>query len=83
MRFIVADLFKQNCKITGSFENHFQGVDLYTLGELIDKQPSACDPDKVVEQFYEKQNESRYIHRQDDWNNGIGQAIDIVKAGGI
>lgn len=40
MRLIDADLLKQNCKVTGEFNNNFQGVDLITLGEVIDKQPT-------------------------------------------
>lgn len=54
MRLIDADLLKEKCKITGEFMNNFQCVDLVTLGSVIDAQPTAYDPDKVVEQLEER-----------------------------
>ena len=38
----------------------------------------------VMQRFIDEieQSKNRYIHCQDDWNNGIDQAIEIVKAGG-
>lgn len=51
MRLIDADVLKDNCKITGSFDNHFQCVDLITLGSVIDHQPTAYDVDAVVKQI--------------------------------
>lgn len=53
-RLIDADLLKKNCKCTGTFESNFQCVSLKTLGEVIDAQPTAYDPDKVVHQLEER-----------------------------
>ena len=50
-RLIDADLLKKNCKCTGTFESNFQCVSLKTLGEVIDAQPTAYDPDRVVAQL--------------------------------
>ena len=51
MRLIDADLLKQNCKCTGGFNDNFMCVDLITLAQVIDNQPTAFDVDKVVEQL--------------------------------
>ena len=40
-RLIDADLLKKNCKITGEFDNHFVCVDLVTLGQVVDNQPTV------------------------------------------
>ena len=45
------DLLKQNCKCTGGFNDNFMCVDLITLAQVIDNQPTAFDVDKVVEQL--------------------------------
>ena len=50
-RLIDADLLKKNCKCTGTFESNFQCVSLKTLGDVIDAQPTAYDPNKVVQQL--------------------------------
>ena len=51
MRLIDADLLKQNCKCTGGFNDNFMCVDLITLAQVIDNQPTAYDVDKVVEKL--------------------------------
>ena len=63
MRLIDADLLKQNCKCTGGFKDNFMCVDLITLAQVIDNQPTAFDVDKVVEQLekYRENFESRGI----------------------
>lgn len=53
MRLIDADLLKQNCKCTGEFEDNFKGVDLITLANVIDAQPTAYDVDEVVKEVKE------------------------------
>ena len=50
-RLIDADLLKQNCKCTGGFNDNFMCVDLITLAEVIDNQPTAFDTEKVVEEI--------------------------------
>lgn len=70
MRIIDADLLKQNCKITGEFNNNFQCVDLITLGEVIDKQPTVNEwklikddppPDNVEVLFKKKKDGKKYV----------------------
>lgn len=46
-RLIDAELLKQNCKITGGFSDNFVMVELKTLGEIIDQQPTV-DAAEVV-----------------------------------
>ena len=53
MRLIDADLLKQNCKCTGEFEDNFKGVDLITLANVIDAQPTAYNVDEVVKEVKE------------------------------
>lgn len=79
-RLIDADLLKKNCKCTGTFESNFQCVSLKTLGEVIDAQPTAYDPDKVVKQL-EAEFKKYY---GENWNKApyLVKAIEIVKAGG-
>ena len=54
MRLIDADMLKANCKYNREFQDRFKDVDLITLPELIDAQPTAYDQDKVVKQIEEK-----------------------------
>lgn len=86
MRLIDADLLKQNCKCTGEFEDNFKGVDLITLANVIDAQPTAYDVDEVVaelESEYDNipfQYENNY---EDGFSDGLLKAIDIVRKGGV
>ena len=80
MRLIDADLLKKNCKCTGKFESNFQCVALKTLGDVIDKQPTVYDVDKVVEQLEEK---CFSPHDYAGYVIDIETAIEIVKAGGM
>lgn len=82
MRLIDADLLKQNCKITGEFNNNFQCVDLITLGAVIDNQPTAYDADKVVEQL-ENYIEDAKSKGDYSYIKPFQMAIEIVKAGGV
>ena len=83
-RLIDADLLKQNCKCTGGVNDNFMCVDLITLAKVIDNQPTAYDPDKVLEQLWDASFErfgcdtgmgGELVVNMDD-------AIEIVKAGG-
>lgn len=80
-RLIDEDLLKKNCKCTGTFENNFQCVSLKTLGEVIDTQPTAYDPDKVVDQLNDK---FRVVRTDEDleWNRAMDEEITIVNGGG-
>jgi len=79
MRIIDADLLKQNCKITGEFNNNFQCVDLITLGEVIDKQPTVNEwrlikddlpPDNVEVLFKKKKDGKKYVGFKRTYNYG-------------
>ena len=97
MRLIDADLLKQNCKCTGGFNDNFMCVDLITLAQVIDNQPTAFDTEKVVEQLEEERELSyadfdRYVEEvsqcldaeyDDFFHRGLERAIKIVKGGGI
>ena len=86
MRLIDAEKLKENCKITGEFENNFQCVDLVTLGYVIDNQTTAYDVDKVVaelerKKFIEQETILSDVHQ--GFNAGLSMAIQIVKGGGV
>ena len=91
MRLIDADLLKQNCKITGEFDNHFQCVDLITLGSVIDHQPPAYDVNAVVSEIRKKQRDAMSVKANMDVNKdfykgleyGYEIAIDVVRNGGV
>ena len=83
MRLIDADKFKS--QIAGmAISNNYHANKANALCELIDAQPTAYDPDKVVEQL-EKVAFERY------GNDGMGgemvvnmdDVIKIVKGGGV
>lgn len=83
MRLIDADTFKS--QIAGmAISNNYPANKANALCELIDAQPTAYDPDKVVEQL-EKVAFERY------GNDGMGgemvvnmdDVIEIVKGGGV
>ena len=50
--------------------------------EKIDAQPTAYDPDKVVDQLNDK---FRVVRTDEDleWNKAMDEAITIVKGGGV
>ena len=93
MRLIEADLLKQNCKITGGFNDNFVGVDLITLARVIDNQPTAYDVEKVVKELEEAKGNVPGNRFLDDIikekPKELGQliayerAIEIVKQGGV
>ena len=83
MRLIDADLLKQNCKITGEFDNHFQCVDLITLGQVIDNQPTV-DEKEIIRKAFERVVEILEEKAKERWlvlaeRNGYERAIEIVK----
>ena len=72
-------------------------VDLITLAQVIDNQPTAFDTEKVVEQLEEERELSyadfdRYVEEvsqcldaeyDDFFHRGLERAIKIVKGGGV
>ena len=84
MRLIDADLLKQNCKCTGGFNDNFMCVDLITLAEVIDNQPTAFDMEKVVGELESLSNaEADYYYARSNDVIDREDAIDIVKKGGV
>ena len=97
MRLIDADLLKRNCKCSGKFEDNFKGISLTALAEIIDKQPTAYDADKVAERIadikekectactYEDCRYCKYF--SDCWDGemsdklALDKAIEIVRGG--
>lgn len=75
MRLIDADLLKQNCKITGEFNNHFQGVDLVTLGEVIDNQPTINVKNQIVTEL---KNPTNYTIMVGKHFTTVDRVIEIV-----
>lgn len=85
MRFIDADEFKR--QIVGmAIVAGYSARKVNKMCELIDKQPTAYDVDKVVKQL---ENERKFWENAYDSNLGkekarsYEHAIEIVKAGGI
>ena len=96
MRLIDADAFKR--QVAGmAITNNYPANKANAWCELIDAQPTAYDPDKVLEQledekeiayaeFDEYGNEvCPYLDAEYDdlFNNGLERAIEIVKGGGV
>lgn len=82
MRLIDADALKEYCMRASKSDDDFRRVSLATLASVIDAQPTAYDPDKVVEQL---NNKFRVVRTDEDleWNRAMDDAITIVKGGGI
>ena len=81
MRLIDADAFKT--QIAGiTIANNYPTSKANAICKLIDAQPTAYDPDKVVEQLSDK---FRVVRTDEDleWNRAMDEAITIVKGGGV
>ena len=93
MRLIDADLLKKNCKCAGEFEDNFKCVSLTELAKVIDKQPTAFDVDKVVDQLEKEESKARLELIEDRKTafefsskcrlEAYEKAIEIVKGGGV
>ena len=82
MRLIDADAFKS--LIAGmAISNNYPANKVNALCELIDAQPTAYDPDKVVEQLEELRKECEDPLQDYDPNYFIEKAIEIVEGGGV
>lgn len=82
MRLIDADALKEYCIRASKSDDDFRRVSLATLASVIDVQPTAYDPDKVVAQLNDK---FRGVRTDEDleWNRAMDEAITIVKGGGV
>lgn len=77
-RLIDADALKS--LIAGmAISNNYPANKANALCELIDAQPTACDPDKVVTQLEE------YREEMEQFKCGgmLSDMIEVVKAGGV
>lgn len=82
MRLIDADALKS--LIAGmAISNNYPANKANALCELFDAQPTAYDPDKVVEQLEELRKECEDPLQDYDPNYFIDKAIKIVKGGGV
>ena len=80
MRLIDADSFKKF--LTKLYE---AGAPYDGIIELLDKQPTAYDVDKVVQKLNEQQNNKGFGGTLQEmfYDSGLDAAIEIVKGGGI
>lgn len=85
MRLIDADhlLFLLNSAIELRKKLHRNTSDLDVMADTVNDQPTAYDPDKVVEQLEELRKECEDPLQDYDPNYFINKAIEIVKGGGI
>ena len=67
-------------------EQHYNKSQMKAILDFVDAQPTAYDVDKVVEQL-EAEDSKIEIQYENNYEkgllDGIGKAIEIVKAGGI
>lgn len=85
-RMIDADKSKADLEKAVSKNEDMDCLDFLRIASVIDKQPTAYDPDKVVEQL---ENERKFW--ENAYNRNLGKekarsyehAIEIVKGGGI
>lgn len=88
MGLIDADALKEYCMNASKSDDNFRRVSLATLASVIDAQPTAYDPDKVVQQLEDRKSlmlETLKISEADIDRGriyGMDKAIEIVKGGG-
>lgn len=89
MGLIDADALKEYCIRASKSDDDFRRVSLATLASVIDAQPTAYDPDRVVEQLEDRKSlmlETLNISEADIDRGriyGMDKAIEIVKGGGV
>lgn len=83
MRLIDADALKEYCMRASKSDDDFRRVSLATLASVIDAQPTAYDPDKVVEQLeaYSNADEAERLGTMPAVE--LADAIKIVEGGGV
>lgn len=82
-RLIDADALKEYCMNASKSDDDFRRVSLATLASVIDAQPTAYDPDKVVEQLEAYSNEEEAERLGTIPVVELADAIEIVKGGGV
>lgn len=87
MKLIGADALKEYCMNASKSDDDFRRVSLATLASVIDVQPTAYDPDKVVAQLEDYGNEETRYYKNTPYEKCIeeciNKAIEIVKGGGV
>lgn len=87
MGLIDADALKEYCMNASKSDDDFRRVSLATLASVIDAQPIAYDPDKVVTQLEDYGNEETHYYKNTPYEKCIeeciNKAIKIVKGGGV
>lgn len=98
-RLIDADKYKHGleCAVTCTLHDERSQEILKAMLMVLDMQPTAYDPDKVVEQLEDEKefayaDFNEYVNEvcpcldaeyDDRFNEGLGRAIEIVKGGGV
>ena len=93
MRLIDADTLKEYCMRASKSDDDFRRVSLATLASVIDAQPTAYDPDKVVEKLEKRRMDALRHLRENKGTefgyasecvyNALNEAVEIVKGGGV
>lgn len=83
MKLIDADALKEYCMRASKSDDDFRRVSLATLASVIDAQPTAYDPDKVVEQLEEYSNADEAERLGTMPVVELADAIKIVEGGGV
>lgn len=83
MGLIDADALKEYCMRASKSDDDFRRVSLATLASVIDAQPTAYDPDKVVEQLEEYSNADEAERLGTMPVVELADAIKIVEGGGV
>lgn len=83
MGLIDANALKEYCMRASKSDDDFRRVSLATLASVIDAQPTAYDPDKVVTQLeaYSNADEAERLGTMPVVE--LADAIEIVKGGGV
>lgn len=81
-RKIDADVLKNIIESEKNDNDEMCRMCIESIKEIIDEQPTAYNPDKVVEQLND---EFRVVRTDEDleWNRAMDRAITIVKGGGV
>ena len=92
MGLIDADTLKEYCMRASKSDDDFRRVSLATLASVIDSQPTAYDPDKVVEKLEKRRTDALRHLRENKGTafgyvsecvyNALNEAVEIVKGGG-
>lgn len=83
---LIAQIWEKHKKVEESYDLYLCVDELKEvlcgIVSLVDEQPIAYDPDKIVDQLNDK---FRVVRTDEDleWNRAMDEAITIVKGGGI